>query len=380
MSTDDPPTETNLRMSKRNGGTNEDKATTISRATVEWDAGNKTYQYLSRNDYTIGWICALPKELTAATAMLDHIHPDLPKPPNDPNTYTLGSIGKHKIVIACLPKGKIGTNSAAIFVTQMVRSFPSIKVGLMVGIGGGIPSKVRLGDVVISTPVYQYQGVVQWDFGKTEIGGVFRRTGGLNSPPSALSTALTKMETRSRLHGYKIHQYLEDMGQKWPSLVPEYTRRPPPKGLRVVPGSPFAWRAIGIMLGKVILALFWNLLGFWIFYSKFSGPEQVETNKNPREPGDSSVHYGLIASSNQVIKDAEFRDRLNESLDGNVLCIEIEAAGLMNDFPCIVIRGICDYADSEKSKDWQEYTATVAAACAKGFFNMYSQVMLMESA
>lgn len=352
-------------MSKRNGGTNEDKATTISRATVEWDAGNKTYQYLSRNDYTIGWICALPKELTAATAMLDHIHPDLPKPPNDPNTYTLGSIGKHKIVIACLPKGKIGTNSAAIFVTQMVRSFPSIKVGLMVGIGGGIPSKVRLGDVVISTPVDQYQGVVQWDFGKTEIGRVFRRTGGLNSPPSALSTALTKMETRSRLHGYKIHQYLEDMGQKWRSLVPEYTRPPPPKGLRVVPGSPFAWRAIGIMLGKVILALFWNLLGFWIFYSKFSGPEQVETNKNPREPGDSSVHYGLIASSNQVIKDAEFRDRLNESLDGNVLCIEIEAAGLMNDFPCIVIRGICDYADSEKSKDWQEYAATVAAACAK---------------
>lgn len=34
-------------------------------------------------------------------------------------------------------------------------------ISLMVGIGGGIPSKVKLGDVVISTPVDQYLGVVQ---------------------------------------------------------------------------------------------------------------------------------------------------------------------------------------------------------------------------
>jgi len=82
-------------------------------------------------------------------------------------------------------------------------------------------------------------------------------------------------------------------------------------------------------------------------------------------PGGMRVHYGLIASGNQVIKDAKFRDRLNESLGGNILCVEMEAAGLMNDFPCIVIRGICDYADSQKNKDWQEHAAAVAAACAK---------------
>lgn len=91
---------------------------------VEMDAEPKTYQYQSRNDYTVGWICVLPKELTAATAMLDDIHPDLPKPPNDPNTYTLGSIGEHKIVIACLPKGGSSSNLAATSVTQMVQSFP----------------------------------------------------------------------------------------------------------------------------------------------------------------------------------------------------------------------------------------------------------------
>ena len=96
-----------------------------------------------------------------------------------------------------------------------------------------------------------------------------------------------------------------------------------------------------------------------------SGALNVEVNGTQRKPGDMRVHYGLIASGNQVIKDAKFRDSLDESLDGNVLCVEMEAAGLMNDFPCIVIRGICDYADSQKNKDWQEHAAAIAAACAK---------------
>ena len=113
-------------------------------------------------EYTVGWVCALPKEQTAATAVLDEIHDDtlFLKPANDPNTYTLGSVGKHNVVICCLPKGKIGTNTAAVCAIQMARTFPTIKVGLMVGIGGGIPPKVRLGDVVVSAPVDQYQGVV----------------------------------------------------------------------------------------------------------------------------------------------------------------------------------------------------------------------------
>jgi nucleoside phosphorylase len=84
-----------------------------------------------------------------------------------------------------------------------------------------------------------------------------------------------------------------------------------------------------------------------------------------RRPRDMRVHYGLIASGNQVIKDAIFRDRLNKDLGGNILCVEMEAAGLMNSFPCIVIRGTCDYADSHKNKDWQEHAAAVAAAFAK---------------
>lgn len=328
----------------------------------------------THKEYTVGWVCALPKEQTAATAMLDQRHADLQKPPNDPNTYTLGSISKHNIVIACLPKGKIGNNAAAAFAAQMVRTFPSIKVGLMVGIGGGIPPKVRLGDVVVSTPVDQYPGVVQWDFGKTEKDG-FRRTGALNNPPSALLTALTKLETNHEMYGSKIPQYLEDLKKNWPNLVPKYTRseslQDPLFARDTSYRSRGSWEAICSAFWDLILFLLQLLLSRRAFVPTERGAEQVANSTisaaadgGQRQPGDMRVHYGLIASGNQVIKEAGFRDRLNENLGGNVLCVEMEAAGLM-DFPCIVIRGICDYADSHKNKDWQEHAAATAAAFAK---------------
>jgi hypothetical protein len=76
------------------------------------------------------------------------------------------------------------------------------------------------------------------------------------------------------------------------------------------------------------------------------------------------VHYGTIASSNQVMRDGVTRDRVSSEL-GSVLCFEIGAAGLMNSFPCLVIRGICDYADSHKNKRWQPYAAATAAVYTK---------------
>lgn len=48
-----------------------------------------------------------------------------------------------------------------------------------------------------------------------------------------------------------------------------------------------------------------------------------------------------------------------------MLCFEMEAAGLMNSFLCLIIRGICDYADSYKNKDWQPYAVVTGAIYAK---------------
>ena len=67
------------------------------------------------------------------------------------------------------------------------------------------------------------------------------------------------------------------------------------------------------------------------------------------------------------MRDASTRDTLARTLEPgqDVLCFEMEAAGLMDNFPCLVIRGVCDYADAQKNKRWQEYAAAVAAAYAK---------------
>src|SRR5271154_856157 len=131
---------------------------------------------LSHQDYTVGWICALPAELAAAMAMLDEEHPPLSQSADDDNVYTLGRIGEHNVVIACFPAGQMGNNSAATVATHMRHSFGATRFGLMVGIGGGVPSEdhdIRLGDVVVSKPGKHNGGVVQYDTGRTIAEGRF---------------------------------------------------------------------------------------------------------------------------------------------------------------------------------------------------------------
>lgn len=110
---------------------------------------------LRREQYTVGWICALAIETAVARGMLDAEHSPLPRSSNDNNAYVLGSIAKHNVVIACLPSGSYGTTSAAVVATNLLSSFPNVRFGLLVGVGGGVPSEehdVRLGDVVVSHP------------------------------------------------------------------------------------------------------------------------------------------------------------------------------------------------------------------------------------
>ncbi|KAL7917052.1 hypothetical protein ACQKWADRAFT_78051 [Trichoderma austrokoningii] len=299
----------------------------------------------SHEDYTIGWVCALPKEQSAAIFMLEERHEDLPNPSGDHNAYTLGSIGKHKVVIAGLPKGRAGIHSAATAATRMVSTFPNIRVGLMVGIGGGIPQKTRLGDVVISCPSGTEPGVIQWDMGKAEANGQFERTGSLAPPPTALLTALTKFEADQITTRTNMLSYLKNL-----------------ESIRNIPKSFLKSDSLQDVL-------------YESSYTHTEGDDCRLCDKNrvvqrsPRED-DIMIHCGLIASGNQVIKDAILRDKLYKQFNNNILCIEMEAAGLMNDFPCVIIRGICDYADSHKNDQWQDYAAATAAACAKALLKV----------
>lgn len=160
---------------------------------------------LARTDYTVGWICAIGTESVAALGFLDEEH-ERPEdvPSGDANDYTLGRVGRHNVVIAVLPIGEYGIASAANVAKDMSRSFPNVRIVLMVGVGGGAPSKdhdIRLGDVVVSAPGNGNGGVLQYDFGKTVQGETFHTTGFLNQPPSCLRTAVNGLKAQYESNG-----------------------------------------------------------------------------------------------------------------------------------------------------------------------------------
>ncbi|KAE8377394.1 hypothetical protein BDV26DRAFT_304958 [Aspergillus bertholletiae] len=307
---------------------------------------------LDNSEYAVGWIAALPHERAAAKAMLDTVHaPPRHKHAKDHNSYTLGSIngpnGEHNVVIASLPAGRYGTTTAATAANQMLSSFPGIKFGLMVGIGGGIPSDdhdIRLGDVVVSQPTGTFGGVRQYDCGKVTVNG-FEECGALNCPPDALLNAMGELQSNHEMMG----------GTSIPDILTSmYTAYPAMADSRRGPGY--------VYQGADHDRLFYSDCIHENGAKDCSRCDPEKMIQRPERPDqDPYIHYGTIASGNKVIKDAKMRDLLAN----NCLCFEMEAAGLMNQFPCLVIRGICDYSDSHKNDQWQKYASATAAAYAK---------------
>ncbi|CAI7653531.1 unnamed protein product [Penicillium palitans] len=283
------------------------------------------------DNYTVGWICALPVETAAAKLMLDEIHPPLPRLPMDQNAYIFGNIGEHNVVITTLPTGAYGTTSAATVGMQLLSSFHAIRFGLMVGIGGGVPSSntdIRLGDIVVSQPTNTSGGVIQYDLGKALSGGQFIRTGMLNRPPNILLTALATLQAHHLTEDSRIVGFVSNLQAKMaPHKAVRFTRPTQEDCL------------------------------FQAEYDHIASDTCTDCDRSklvprpPREHQEAVIHYGLIGSANQVVKDGRRRDQLARDL--GIYCVEMEAAGLIYNFPCLVIRGVCDYADSHKNKVWQ---------------------------
>ena len=303
-------------------------------------------------DYHIGWICALNKELTAAMAMLDEEHEMIAgQDPQDHNSYVLGRIHQHNVVIACTPEGVDGLVPAATVAKDMARTFPALRVGLMVGIGGGIPNlskgiDIRLGDIVVSKPEKTLGGVVQYDKGKAENEGKFTIKGQLNQPPGLLLQTIAQLRARHAMRPSKVPNYMKEAIER--NLMMEET------------GFTFPVESDYFYCG--------------VCNQDIEHPaadcEGFHTKRKRRKNNDPVIHYGVIASGNQVVKNAAVRDRLRDEFDA--FCVEMEAAGLMNEFPCLVIRGICDYADLHKNDAWHPYAAMTAAAYAKEFLQYIS--------
>ena len=219
----------------------------------------------------------------------------------------------------------------------------------MVGIAGGAPSQkhdIRLGDLVVSSPTPRYGGILQYDFGKAVQKHEFEITSHMAPPPDNLLNAIASLKAKHKQTGHHIAKTVTQVLKKNPRLVAECSR-PSAATDRLYPTD------------------YNHADQEDCDCCRIDTQHQFMKSRRKRGQGedDPMIHYGLIASANQLMKDAIARDALIEKAD--VLCFEMEAAGLMNSFPCVVIRGICDYSDTHKNDSWQGYAAATAAAYAK---------------
>ncbi|RAL04481.1 purine and uridine phosphorylase [Aspergillus ibericus CBS 121593] len=273
--------------------------------------------------YTLAYITALPHELTTAITLLDVLH-GIPQsqPAEDNNAYILGRIGNHNVVMTCLPAGRMGIGAAATVGEGLRRTFAGVRWGVLVGVGGGVScfhsgeggrkggKEVRLGDVVVGVPGGGWGGVVQYDLGNGE--------GQLNAPPEKLLGYVTMVNCLMRNPKVERNCLEEILGE----LGEEYA----------YPGHV---------------------------------EDRLFCSGEKRESTLPVVHVGTIASGNTVIGDGVTRDRICSRYKGSILCFEMEAAGLVNTLPCLVIRGISDYADVHKNDEWRLRAVAAAASYAK---------------
>ncbi|EJT73965.1 hypothetical protein, variant [Gaeumannomyces tritici R3-111a-1] len=309
----------------------------------------------SRDDFEIAIICALTQEADAVKALFDerwdgHGQDGYGKVAGDPYSYACGRIGRHNVVVPHMTG--MGKANAANVATNCGRSFPGVKIALVVGVCAGVPSvsggpgqkkDVILGDVIIS------QGVVQYDFGRQTDAGFYTKVTPLESlgkpitEISSLVAMLKSRDDRKRLL-QDMSEYLdvlqgeEDLEPGYPGVEqdwlfePSYRHTKPTKKCEDICDRTKLVRR-----------------------DRLQGP-------NPPTP---EVHFGLIASGDKVMKSARQRDKIIR--DHNVVAFEMESAGVWDVIPCVVIKGVCDYADSHKAKSWQKRAAAAAAACMKAF-------------
>ncbi len=252
-----------------------------------------------------------------------------------------------------MPDWFYGSTEAATTASSLLSSLPEIRIGLLVGIGAGIarPDEgydIRLGDVVVGKPNKTTGGVYQYDLLKSKLGDKRELMSFLGRPPTVLLKAVACIQADHEQRESKVPRLLQEMLEKSPKMGKQSKRSPG----YVYQGSP------GDRL-------------FEASYEHVPGPdcsgcnEAGEVQRDSRETTDPEIHYGIIASGNMLVKNAKTRDRILADVGEDCICLEMEAAGLMDHFPCLVIRGICDYADSHKNDRWQRYAAATAAAYAK---------------
>lgn len=306
----------------------------------EEDSDRENHVEIPAESLTIAIFCALAYEAVAVRYTLDKEYScRLERVGPTKYVYSFGQIDEHNVVIARPPD--MGTVNAAHCAAAVSQQFPNVRLALMVGIGAGLPSPkhdVRLGDLVVSNPRDGFSGVVQYDFVKREQEKDVLK-GCLNKPPRILIGADGKLQEDEMMERHPLRRALKKL-----TNIPMF-KRP------VTEDVLFNENFHHVKQGSSC--------------SECDASSAKMVVQRPQRPHNSpTVHRGLILSGDGVIKSSEHRKYLQQGFP-DALCLEMEAAGIMDELPCLVVRGICDYADTHKNDDWHYYAAAVAAAYCK---------------
>ncbi|KAK5632769.1 hypothetical protein RRF57_008483 [Xylaria bambusicola] len=333
-----------------------------------------------RSDFHVAIICALKIEADAVYSLLDKDWNDeghdYGKDKNDTNSYTLGSIGQHNVVIVRLSgMGSIRASTAA---GNLNLSFPNITLALVVGVCGGVPTpsndrSIFLGDLVLSSRVVQY------GFGR-QYPDRFERKGGsddsLPEPRASIRNFLGKLDS-VRYHRkllYELDRGLKDLenkgtGVSYPGAErdhlydPKFVHKHRQPGVCAVCDGEDA-SGCHVAAKETCQILGCNQDENIIRYGRTIDRHESPIKHIPE------VHVGTIGCGDMVIKSAVHRDQLAEQ-DG-VIAFEMEGAGIWDRFASIIVKGVCDYADSHKNKEWQPYAAAVAAVGTKALLSLWT--------
>ncbi|KAK6527690.1 hypothetical protein TWF694_004671 [Orbilia ellipsospora] len=314
--------------------------------------------FKTRDEFRIAIFCALSLEANPVHALFDEVYNDGDdihlKQYGDKNAYTVGRIGSHNIVLCHLPR--MGGLSAASALAHLHTSYTQIQLVLVVGICGATPflssgGEVVLGDLIVS------DSVVKYDFGRQYAEKFERKKGKeetLGPPDPEIQALLEKLRTKMSKDGFeKETANILQVLQKGKDDEYRY-----PGSKHDILCSKCGTRSETVLGTRREV---YGTLG--------CGGEKVRRRRLTKSNILPSLHIGRFASADTVMKSGKHRDELVK--EEGVIGFEMEGAGVWGRAPCIVIKGVCDYADSHKNKLWQDYAAATAAAGAAAFINYW---------
>ena len=331
----------------------------------------------SRDCFHVAIICALPLEADAVALLFDQFWDEDGDPyghlDSDTNSYITGRIGSHDVVLAVLPG--MGTTDAAVATASLRSSYPRLKLALLVGICGGVPKidgyDAFLGDVVVS------RSIVRYDYGRQYPGHFVAKDSvedSLGRPNTEIRGLLAVFQTelvRERLQE-KAMVYLKQL-QTTAIKKRRRTKYQNPGSAEDRLYSPndahrhqsSCERCLGGTLDFCEVAAKASC-------RKLGCDENKSKTRMDRIQEDdyrTQIYIGRVGSGNAVMKSGLDRDRV--AAQHGLIGFEMEGAGAWDQVPCIVVKGVCDYADSHKDKQWQAFAAATAASVAKAMLERY---------